>query len=389
MRFINQPSPIVNTIAFKPNGESIFVDAFTTSGQLIIANWERSTNGGSTWTTVLENAVRELPASGGQRFRYPIEIGGTGTSGHLYRAYLTAPFTISATSQQTLLQVDPASIAKPTIIVSDSTPRSGYPFAIQLFGQSQSIDASALSELLSLWGSDVTAAELAQLLVGWGNANLVMRASNGKIVNFQWQRGPSAGSLSDISGETGSFLIVDGLTTGAYAEKFSCTLTADGCLTVTADTVQIFPEIVNRIEIVQHPASVSVTEPDTATFSISVQEKDSGDPLSFVPTYQWQFRTSQQGDFANIASGSTSFGYSTATSVSMNGYQYRCVVGANESTSTESNFATLTVTSAGGGGGEGGGGPPYGGINNWPFDLCDLKIPPTRRGNSTPDCDLL
>jgi len=389
MVFANQPSPIVNTIAFKPGGESIFVDAFTTSGQTIIANWERSTNGGSIWTTVLEDAEREFPQSGGQRFRYPFEIGGTGTSGHLYRAYLTAPFTISATSQQTLLQVDAATIARPTLIVSNSTPRSGYPFAIQLFDPSV-IEASTLSQLLSLWGPDVSAAELAELLAGWGQEdNLVMRANNGKIVNFQWQRGPSAGSLSDISGETGSFLIVDGLTTGAYAEKFSCTLTADGCLTVTADTVQIFPQIADRIQIVQHPASVSVTEPDTANFSIIVQEKDSDDPLSFVPTYQWQFRTSHQGDFANIASGSTSFAYSTSTSVSMNGYQYRCVVGANESTSTESNFATLTVTSAGGGGGEGGGGPPHGGINNWPFDLCDLKIPPTRRGNSTPDCDLL
>lgn len=86
-----------------------------------------------------------------------------------------------------------------------------------------------------------------------------------------------------------------------------------------------------------HPSNQTVTEPATATFSVSATASEGS--LS----YQWQVNSG--GGWGNVSTGSggTTSSYTTAATTSaMNGYQYRCAVSDANGT-TNSNAATLTV----------------------------------------------
>ena len=88
--------------------------------------------------------------------------------------------------------------------------------------------------------------------------------------------------------------------------------------------------------ITTQPTSQTVTKGGTATFTVVTSGTE---PLS----YQWQQSTDSGQSWTNI-DGATDATYTTeATTTSMNGYQYRCVV-SNSAGSVTSNAATLTVT---------------------------------------------
>ena len=87
--------------------------------------------------------------------------------------------------------------------------------------------------------------------------------------------------------------------------------------------------------ITTQPTSQTVTEGETATFTVVTSGTE---PLS----YQWQQSTDSGQSWTDI-DGATDATYTTeATTTSMNGYQYRCVV-SNSAGSGESNAAILTV----------------------------------------------
>ena len=89
--------------------------------------------------------------------------------------------------------------------------------------------------------------------------------------------------------------------------------------------------------ITTQPASQTVTEGNTATFTVAA----TGEKLS----YQWQQSTDNGQSWTDI-SGANAATYTTAaTTTSMSGYQYRCVV-SNSAGSVTSNAATLTVNAA-------------------------------------------
>ena len=89
--------------------------------------------------------------------------------------------------------------------------------------------------------------------------------------------------------------------------------------------------------ITTQPSNVTVTEGETATFSVTA----TGSNL----TYQWQQSTDGSA-WANI-SGATSSSYTTqAATMDMDGWQYRCVVTDGNSNGVTSQAATLTVTAA-------------------------------------------
>jgi uncharacterized protein YkwD len=88
--------------------------------------------------------------------------------------------------------------------------------------------------------------------------------------------------------------------------------------------------------ITQQPQSVTVTSPQSATFSISA---------TGATTYQWQSQAAGVSGFSNI-SGATGATYTlSATSASDNSRQFRCVV-ANSVATVSSNPAVLTVNSS-------------------------------------------
>ncbi len=87
--------------------------------------------------------------------------------------------------------------------------------------------------------------------------------------------------------------------------------------------------------ITTQPTSQTVTEGGTATFTVVTSGTE---PLS----YQWQQSTDSGQSWADIG-GATDATYTTeATTTSMNGYQYRCVV-SNSAGSITSDAVSLTV----------------------------------------------
>ena len=95
--------------------------------------------------------------------------------------------------------------------------------------------------------------------------------------------------------------------------------------------------VVSAPTIGTQPASQTVTEGNTATFSVAA----TGEKLS----NQWQQSTDNGQNWTDISEAKAATYTTAATTTSMNGYQYRCVV-SNSAGSVTSNAATLTVNAA-------------------------------------------
>ena len=95
--------------------------------------------------------------------------------------------------------------------------------------------------------------------------------------------------------------------------------------------------VVKAPTITTQPADMTVTEGQTASFTVTATGEN--------PTYQWAQSTDQGKNWTEI-SGATGSTYTTvATTTSMSGYQYHCVV-SNSAGSVTSNAVTLTVNAA-------------------------------------------
>ena len=115
-------------------------------------------------------------------------------------------------------------------------------------------------------------------------------------------------------------------------------LTNNGTIVNTGGTLNGEPGGTGKIEttptIDTQPASQTVTKGNTATFTVAA----TGENLS----YQWQLSTDNGQNWTGIG-GATGVSYTTeATTISMSGYQYRCVV-SNSAGSVTSSAATLAV----------------------------------------------
>ena len=95
--------------------------------------------------------------------------------------------------------------------------------------------------------------------------------------------------------------------------------------------------VVKAPTITTPPTNQSVTAGNTATFTVAA----SGENLS----YQWQQSTDNGQSWTDISEANAATYTTAATTTSMNGYQYRCVV-INSAGSVTSDAATLTVNAA-------------------------------------------
>ncbi len=162
--------------------------------------------------------------------------------------------------------------------------------------------------------------------------------ATGTSLAFRWQTSNDGINWVDAVGGTNvAFTLksvgldANNLRLRALVSNTKGTVTSDTAI-LTVASAQSAPTFVTQ------PASVAVTAPATATFSVSI----SGTPQ---PTLQWQKSVDSGATYANI-SGATSASYTTpATSESQSGYRFRLVASNSVSTAT-SNAATLTVSAA-------------------------------------------
>jgi hypothetical protein len=158
-------------------------------------------------------------------------------------------------------------------------------------------------------------------------ATFSVTAEGAAPLTYQWQK-----NQEDIDGATSASYTTPTTTLADDGSKFRCVVTNDEGSSTSNEAALTVSEAAQAPSIVTHPADQSVTEDDTATFTVAAEGTA---PL----TYQWQ---KNQEDI----DGATSASYTTpATTLDDDGSKFRCVV-TNDQGRATSNEATLTVSEA-------------------------------------------
>jgi len=163
-------------------------------------------------------------------------------------------------------------------------------------------------------------------------------------INYQWQKAESTTptTWNNIGGATNSTFTIAASTTVSAdnGDLYRCVLTSTGADTITSSEILLTVNAVG-ITISSQPTNQAVSEPDTATFSVTAASNPTGRTLS----YQWQKAESTTPNTWNNINGATTTSFTTAATVisTDNGDRYRVVISRLTSTPVTSNIATLTV----------------------------------------------
>jgi parallel beta-helix repeat protein len=169
-------------------------------------------------------------------------------------------------------------------------------------------------------------------------ASFVIAASGTAPVGYQWQKSVDNGTTwNTMSGATSASFTIPSTALPDNGARFRCLVTnsagnvTSNIAVLTVNTATAAPAITTQ------PVKQTVIAGQSATFGIAAS---GAAPLSF----QWQ-RSNDNGTTWNTISGATSASFTTtATTVSDNGANFRCIA-TNSSGSVTSNSSTLTVTS--------------------------------------------
>jgi hypothetical protein len=167
--------------------------------------------------------------------------------------------------------------------------------------------------------------------------------TNGATLSYQWQRQPSGGSFSNISGQTSSTLTLTGLTYASNnGDNYRCVVSAtDNASSVNSSAAGLTITQTPSITITAQPSDQTASS-GAATFSVTATIT-----LSATLSYQWQKQSLGTGSYANVSGGtSASLSLTGLTNAANNGDNYRCLVsGSGGAASVTSSSATLAVSS--------------------------------------------
>lgn len=164
------------------------------------------------------------------------------------------------------------------------------------------------------------------------SAQLCVTATGAAPLTYQWQTALNcAGPWTNIAGATTNCYTASPASTSVYRCVVNSAVCA-GSVTSNCATVTV----VSSVTITTQPVNQTTCEGSAAAFTAA----GSGTGL----TYQWQLSTDGGTTYTNIA-GATNASYTTAaTTLSMNGYRYRCVISNGVcATPGITNGAVLTV----------------------------------------------
>lgn len=148
-----------------------------------------------------------------------------------------------------------------------------------------------------------------------GQTNQLCVTATGTGLTYQWQSAPTcAGPWTNIAAATSNCYTASPASTTSY----QCVVTATGACAGSVNSSCATITVVSSVTVTTQPGNQAVCEGSTASFTAA----GSGAGL----TYQWQLSIDGGTTFNNIA-GATNASYTTAaTTASMNGYRYRCVI---------------------------------------------------------------
>lgn len=173
-----------------------------------------------------------------------------------------------------------------------------------------------------------------------GSSNTFSVAATGTGISYQWQSSASgcSGPWTNISGATSASYLLSGITTGMTNTGYRCVVS--GSCTPAATSNCALLTVATSVAITTQPANQAVCAGSNTSFAVA------GSGTGII--YQWQINTGS--GFTNLTDGGVYSGSAAATLnitgaiVSMNTYQYRCLLStASCTTPTVSNAATLTV----------------------------------------------
>ena len=161
-------------------------------------------------------------------------------------------------------------------------------------------------------------------------------AATGSTLSYQWQVSTDAGIIySNIVGANSATLTLNTLTTGMNNNRYRV-IASNACPSTITSTGGIL-SISDAATVTSHPQNTSTCAGGTASFTVAA----SGTSL----TYQWQVSTNGGTAYSNIPGAMAATYNLTGATAAMNNYVYRAVVFSCGPTGTNSNAATLTITS--------------------------------------------
>lgn len=285
---VTAPAGTAPSITTQPTNQTVAAGAtatFTaaaTGDPTPTVQWQRSTNGGSTWS--------DISGATGASYITPATTGSM--NGYVFRAVFSNSVGTAATNAATLT-------------VNTAPVVTGQP-ANQIVTEGQS-------------------------------ATFTATASGNPTPAVQWQQSSNGTSWANVSGATSTSYTTPVTTTLMSGTQYRAVFTnSAGTATTNAATLTVNPRPTGPA-ITSQPASVTVTEGQIATFESTA----SATP---APSVRWQVLTVDAGATWTDIPGATATVYRTvATTLEMNGYQYRAVF-TNSVGSVTSSAATLTVT---------------------------------------------
>lgn len=332
------------------------------SGTAPSYRWQQSGDSGATWTDVpgASNATLLLPAvrdaDNGKQLR--VVVGGPAGSLTSRAATLSVFGNVAIVAQpanQSAIDGNPVSFS---VTASDATgyqwqqlnggtwsdvagaTGATYGFTAGLaqnglalrvvvagFGGPLTSNAASLSVTTAVVAPAITVAPQNATVTSGQTASFSVVASGTSPV-YRWQSSSNAGaSWTDVSGGSVSTLQIVGAAVADSGRQYRVVVSnAAGAVTSPPATLTVF----GVLAITQQPVNRSVTEGDTATFSVTANN---------AVGYQWQRLVS--GTWTD-ASGATGASYAFTAALADNGLQLRVIVTGAQG-STTSNVASLSV----------------------------------------------
>ena len=222
-----------------------------------------------------------------------------------------------------------------TLTVEAALSKRGYQYRCNVTDQYGSSVSSTAATLTVKAVLKITAQPAGKTVNTGASASFTVSAS-GDGVKYQWQyRASSTGTWANTSatGATTATVTVDA-TASKTGYQYRCVLTDTYGQTVNSSAATL--TVKTPLKITAQPTGKTVNEGTNAVFTVTA----TGDGLK----YQWQYRTSSTGTWANTsATGATTASLTVEATLAKKGYQYRCNITDKYGSSVASSAATLTV----------------------------------------------
>ena len=255
------------------------------------------------------------------------------TTSQYYHGVVVQSSTFSQSSPALSLAVNGGSLT-----ASGTGSRDGILFYVgssQATGATTSLTVSE-NAIVDARNGGIKALKISETLptptpTGDNRSGIVFDDKNGTVYgSVALQDDLTIGAGETLTVPSGSSLNCNGNLTNNGTINVESGGTVTGKLKGSANDIQT-PSITGQ------PQNKKVTAGETAEFSVTATAG------SETPTYQWQQSTDSGSNWTDI-SGATSASYTiNSTTISMSGYQYRCVVKSASGVSVISQAATLTV----------------------------------------------